>query len=108
MRKKIWRFKNNVEVFTVLYEDDSFILVFNDETEVFSFGMTCDFGTTYGFPVNCSCLNLNKLIDILDTLIEIDKKYISQLGELSEKNIVRWERMIEAATKYFESGYTEV
>lgn len=108
MRKKMWRFKNNIEIFTVLYDDKSFILVFNDETELFSFGMTRDFGTLCWFPVNWSCLNLNELIDILNRLIEIDQKYISQLGELSEKNINRWQCMIDSAVKYFESGYTEV
>lgn len=108
MRKKMWRFKNNVEIFTVLYEDESFILIFNDDTEVFSFGMTRDFGTLCGFPVNWSCLNLNELVDILTRLIDVDKKYISELGEIAENSINRWKSMIDSAVKFFESGYMEV
>lgn len=108
MQKKMWRFKDNIEIFSVVYQDDSFILVMNDSTELFSFGMLRDFGTLYGFPVNWSCLNLNELIDILTRLIDIDKKYVPELGEISMKNISRWEGMIHSAEKYFESGYTEV
>lgn len=108
MRKKMWRFKDNVEIYSVLYEDDSFILVFNDETEVFSFGMTRDFGSLCGFPVNWSCLNLNQLVDILHRFITIDEKYISETGEYATKNIERWNSMIHSATKFFESGYMEV
>ena len=38
MNKKIWYFKNNSEVYTVLYEDNYFILVMNDNTKLYSFG----------------------------------------------------------------------
>ena len=108
MYKKIWEFKNNFEVFSVLYEDESFVLVFNDESKLFSFGMTQDFGTLCGFPVNWSSLNLNELLDILNRFIENDKKYIPQLGDIAKNQIKRWECMINSAIKYYDSGYIEV
>lgn len=109
MRKKVWSFKDNSEIFSVLYEDDMFILVFNDDTEVYSFGLAKDFDTLYGFPVNWSCLNLDQLVDLLSRFILIDEKHARELGrKISKKNIQRWQGMKDAAVKFSKSGYTEV
>ena len=75
MNKKVWYFKNNSEVYSVLYEDKTFILVMDDESELYSFGSKNDFGTLYGFPVNQSCLTKEEIIDTLKSFIEIDNKY---------------------------------
>ena len=75
MNKKVWYFKNNSEVYSVLYEDKTYILVMDDESKLYSFGLKNDFGTLYGFPVNQSCLSKEETIDILKIFIEIDNKY---------------------------------
>ena len=75
MNKKVWYFKNNSEVYSVLYEDKTYILVMNDKSKLYSFGLKNDFGTLYGFPVNQSCLTKEETIDILKIFIEIDNKY---------------------------------
>ena len=100
MKKLKWYFNHGAkyELFSVLYEDDKFILVQNDSTKVFDFGLKRDFGTLYGFPVNQSCLTLEELKKQLQNFIKIDKKYLSELGKHAEENINRWEKMIKAAT----------
>ena len=75
MNKKVWYFKNNSEVYSVLYEDKTYILVMNDESKLYSFGLKNDCGTLCGFPVNQSCLTKEETIDILKIFIEIDNKY---------------------------------
>lgn len=75
MKTKKWHFKNNYEIYNVLYEDDRFILVQNANNKLFDFGVASDFGTLLGFPVNQSCLTKNECIDMLKRFIAIDKKY---------------------------------
>ena len=75
MNKKVWYFKNNGRVYSVLYEDKTYILVMDDESKLYSFGLRNDFGNLYGFPVNQSCLTKEETIDILKIFIEIDNKY---------------------------------
>lgn len=75
MIERIWYFKNNKEIYNVLYDDNRMILVQNKKGKYYSFGLTRDFGTIYGFPVNQSCLTKEKCIDLLERFIEIDKKY---------------------------------
>lgn len=75
MKTKKWYFKNNYEVYNVLYEDDRFILVQNANNKLFDFGVASDFGTFLGFPVNQSCLTKNECIDTLKRFIAINKKY---------------------------------
>lgn len=75
MKTKKWYYKNNYELYNVLYEDDRFILVQNVNNKLFSFGVASDFGTLLGFPVNQSCLNKNECINILKKFIEISKEY---------------------------------
>lgn len=75
MKTKKWYFKNNCEIYNILYEDNRFILVQNVNNKLFSFGVTSDFGTLLGFPVNQSCLTKNECINILKRFINIDKKY---------------------------------
>lgn len=75
MKTKKWYFKNNYELYNVLYEDNRFILVQNNNTKLLSFGLIEDFGTLLGFPVNQSCLNNNQCINILNRFIKIDKQY---------------------------------
>jgi hypothetical protein len=96
MKKLNWYFKHGTicHVYSVLYEDDDFILVQNDETQEYSFGLKGDFGTFWGFPVNQSCLSSNEAEKILTEFIEIDKKYLDTLGEIAANNIRRWKNMI--------------
>ena len=76
MKKIKWYFKNNhYEIYNVLYEDDKYILVQNDSTKNYSFGLKRDFGTLFGFPINQSCLSKEECINRLNSVIEIDKKY---------------------------------
>lgn len=75
MKTKKWYFKNNYELYNVLYEDDRFILVQDVNDKLFSFGVASDFGTLLGFPVNQSCLTKNECINTLKRFINIDKKY---------------------------------
>lgn len=89
--KKRWFFKNNYEDYEVLYEDDKYILVQNDKTKDFSFGMCSDFGTLCGFPINQSCLDKEECINRLNSFIEIDKKYNDP-----NNTIVVYENMIRA------------
>lgn len=98
MKKLNWYFKHGTicHVYSVLYEDDIFILVENDETQEYSFGVKRDFGTLYGFPVNQSCLNTEEANEILYSFVDIDKKYLDSLGEIAEVNIKRWNNMLEA------------
>jgi len=101
MKKLNWYFKHGTicHVYSVLYEDDTFILVENDETQEYSFGVKRDFGTLYGFPVNQSCLNTEEANEILNAFVEIDKKYLDSLGEIAETNIKRWNSMLEVITQ---------
>lgn len=75
MKTRKWYFKNNYELYNVLYEDNRYILVQNCNTKLLSFGLVEDFGTLLGFPVNQSCLTKNECINILKRFINIDKKY---------------------------------
>jgi hypothetical protein len=101
MKKLRWYFKHGTkfEEFSVLYDDDKFILVQNDNTKKYSYGLKSDFGTLYGFPVNQSCLNTEEVKAILYAFVEIDKKYLDSLGEIAEVNIKRWNNMLEAITQ---------
>lgn len=77
MKKLKWYYKNGktFEKYSVLYENDKYILVQNDNTKKYSFGLSRDFGSFYGFPVNQSCLSADELKAQLLAFIEIDKKY---------------------------------
>lgn len=75
MKTKKWYFKNNYELYNILYDDTRFILVQNCNTKLFSFGLVEDFGTLLGFPVNQSCLNKNECINRLNRFIEIAKEH---------------------------------
>lgn len=86
MRKLRWYFKNRTryEEYSVLYQNEKYILVQNDNTKKYSFGLSRDFGTLYGFPVNQSCLSAEELKAQLLAFIEIDKKYnnVNQTQEI--------------------------
>ena len=88
MKKIRWYFKNGTryEEYFVLYQDEKYILVQNDNTKKYSFGLSRDFGTLFGFPVNQSCLSAKKLKLQLLAFIEIDKKYnnVNQTQEIYE------------------------
>ena len=77
MRKLKWYYKNGetFEVYSVLYDNGKYILVQNDNTKKYSFGLARDFGSLYGFPVNQSCLTKKEVKERLLAFIEIDKKY---------------------------------
>ena len=90
MEKLRWHYKNgHFEEYSVLYKDDDYILVQNDETKSFSFGPRYNFGSLYGFPVNTSCLTAKEAITELREWIKIDMGFsLSAIG--------RWSCMIEA------------
>lgn len=96
MKKRVWHFKNSQEVYTVLYEDDLFILVQNDRTKKYSFGGKDDFGSFLGFPVGQSCLTYEEAIKRLNAFIKIDKKYLKSSPDIFGKQIERWQNMIQA------------
>lgn len=75
MKIKRWYFKNNYEDYKVLFENETYILIQNINTSKYSFGISRDFGSFYGFPINQSCLNKNECIERLKQFIEIDKTY---------------------------------
>ena len=94
MKELKWYFKHGTkfEVYSVLYEDDTFMLVQNNNTKKYSFGVVGDFGTLYGFPVDQSCLTTDEAIEILNDFIEIEKQYLEY--SFAEINIKRWENML--------------
>lgn len=78
-KQRIWYFKDNKgiykEIYNVIYEDEKYILVQCDETKEFSFGLKRDFGTLCGFPINQICLTKDECVYLLNSFIDIDKKY---------------------------------
>jgi hypothetical protein len=100
MKKLRWYFKNGTkfEDYSVLYSDDKFILVQNDNTKEYSFGLVRDFGTLFGFPVNQSCLQADEAKEQLTAFIKIDESYIDTLGDIAKVNIERWKNMLEVIT----------
>lgn len=89
MEKLKWYYKNGevFEEYTILFEQGKYILVQNDCTKKYSFGLSRDFGSLYGFPVNQSCLTKKELKERLLAFIEIDKKYnnANKTQEIYEK-----------------------
>ena len=100
MKKLKWYFKHGTafETFSVLYEDAKFMLVKNDNTGTYDYGVKEDFGTLCGFPVNQSCLNAPEAIDMLQRFTKIDTSYLDSLGDIARTNIKRWSDMIQAIT----------
>lgn len=98
MEKLRWYFKNGTkfEEYSVLYADDKFILVQNDHTKKYSYGLRRDFGTLYGFPVNQSCLTLDEAKGMLNAFVKIDTSYFDSLGYIAQENINRWNSMLKA------------
>lgn len=98
MKKLRWYFKGGTtfEEYTALYEDESFILVQNDKTGKYSFGLSRDFGSLFGFPVSWSCLDLKKLKKVLSGLIRVDKRFIGKTAGQAERGIERWQAMLSA------------
>lgn len=91
MVNKRWYFKTNYEDYNVLYEDEKYILVQNDNTKDYSFGLKGDFGTLCGFPINQRCLYKEECINRLHSFISIDEKY----GDINKTKAV-YENMIKA------------
>ena len=71
MKKLKWYFNHgkNFELFSALYEKDGWMVVKNDNTEKYSFGLSRDFGTLLGFPVNQSCLSSDEIKNVLEDYI---------------------------------------
>ena len=92
--KRRWLFRNgqSYEDYTVLFSDGKFLLVQNDNTGKFSFGLERDFGSLCGFPVNQSCLTSTEIISLLERFVEIDKTYLPD--SFASDNISRWSSMI--------------
>ena len=97
MKKLKWYLKNGTrfEEYSVLYDDSKFILVQNDNTKKYSYGLKGDFGTLFGFPVNQSCLTVEEAKEMLTAFIKIDESYIDTLGDIAKANIKRWNDMLE-------------
>lgn len=93
MKKLKWYFKNgaNYEEYSVLYQDEKYILAQNDNTKKYSFGLVRDFGSFYGFPINQSCLNREELKTQLSAFIEIGRKH----NDIN-KTVHVWENMLKA------------
>ena len=70
MKQLKWYFKHGTksETYSVLYEDETFMLVQNENSGKLSFGTKDCFGTLYGFPVNWSCLAREAAVDSLNRL----------------------------------------
>lgn len=94
MKQLKWYFKHGTkfETYSALYEDETFILVQNNNTNKYSFGVIKDFGTLCGFPVNQSCLTSEEAKDMLHKFIKIDEQYKGY--PFADVNIKRWENMI--------------
>lgn len=92
MKKLKWYFKN----FSVLYEKDGWLVVKNDNTKKYSFGLSKDFGIFLGFPVNQSCLSLDEIKNVLEDYIRIDRDSIEIIPEIATENIKRWQDMMES------------
>ena len=73
MKQLKWYFKHGTksETYSVIYEDDTFMLVRNENSGKYSFGAKNCFGTLYGFPVNWSCLTKEKAIETLTAFCDI-------------------------------------
>lgn len=97
MEKLRWYLKSGTkfEEYSVLYSDDRFILVQNDNTKKYSYGLRRDFNTLYGFPVNQSCLTNDEAKEMLFAFIKIDKSYLDSLGDIAKENINRWNSMLK-------------
>lgn len=98
MEKLRWYFKHGTkfEEYSVLFDDGNYILVQNDNSKEYSYGLKRDFGTLFGFPVNQSCLTMEETKNMLNSFIKIDESYIDSLGEIAENNIKVWNSMLEA------------
>lgn len=98
MKKLRWYFKSGTryDEYTVLYESEDWILVKNDSTGKYDFGLRSDFGTLFGFPISQSYLKPDEAIHTLQGRIKIDEKYVSSLGSIALDNIARWKDMIAA------------
>ena len=96
MKKLKWYSEDGTkyEMYSVLYKNNEWILVQNDNTKKYSFGLVCDFGTFLGFPVNQSCLTIKELKEILNDFIKIDTKYINSTSDIAVNNIERWKKML--------------
>ena len=94
MKQLKWHFKHGTkyETYSVLYEDKNFMLVRNNDTNKYSFGVIEDFGSLYGFPVNQSCLTMNEATSVLNDFIKIDKQYSG--CPFADTNIKRWKDML--------------
>ena len=89
MEQRYW--KN--EFYNIIYEDEKMMLVQNNATKTYSFGMSRDFGSLYGFPVMQSCLTKKQCISLLKSFIEIADKYhdVSKTKQIYEAMIVSLE-----------------
>lgn len=98
MKKLKWYFNQGkiFELFSVLYEKDGWMVVKNDNTEKYSFGLSGDFGTFSGFPADQSCLSSGEIKNVLEDFINIDRNYIEIIPEIATENIKRWQNMMES------------
>jgi hypothetical protein len=104
MEQRKLYYKNGAtsETFNILYCDEKFIVVENNETKTISFGLKQDFNSFYGFPVNWSCLTPEQSINSLEGLIRIDSNpEYKELREFEKSmtgktQIDQWQGMINA------------
>lgn len=93
--KRYYNYGKKYELFNVLYRDSNYILVQDNETKTYSFGLIRDFNTPTFFPTNQSCLSKEKAIDILKWYIEADSKNIEKYSFMKEE-VSRWKRMLKS------------
>lgn len=76
MEQRIWYFKHGTvkQPYDIIYDDGTHICVRSVNSGKYSYGMTHDFGTLYGFPVNQSCLTLSEIIERLQAQIDNSKR----------------------------------
>ena len=53
-------------------------------------------GTLWGFPVDQSCLTASEAKAVLQRFVDIDKRYVSEIPDIANQNIERWNGMIQS------------
>lgn len=77
MEQRIWYFKNGTvtQPYDIIYDDGKYICVRSVNSGKYSYGMSNNFGTLYGFPVGQSCLPKEEIIKTLSDNLERSQKH---------------------------------
>ena len=68
------KYKSGSEWYIVLYKNNGYLMVQNEESKRISFGNEEDFDSFYWFPVNNSCLSVKEAKKRLEFLIDLNSK----------------------------------